>query len=70
MRDGFGREWPNFGNIRLCTERLEPFDLDKHAKSDQAEFAEVGAQGVNLAVVASIQRGEGSQFGERSHGLG
>ena len=56
------------GDIRLRAERLEPFDFDQHAKADQAEFAEVSAQRIDLAVVASVQRGEGGEFGECGHG--
>src|ERR1039457_7321807 len=68
LRDSGGGERRDFGNISLSTECFEPFDFDQHAKADQAEFAKVAAQSIYLAVVASIQRGEGGEFGECSHG--
>ncbi len=56
LPEGGCGERRDFGDVSLRAERLEPFDLDQHAKADQAEFAEVSAQGIHLAVITSVER--------------
>ena len=65
--DGCHGEWREFGNVSLCAEHLEPFDFNQYTKTNQAKLAEVSAQGIHLAMVASIERGEGGEFGKCSH---
>ena len=58
----------DFGDVNLSAERFEPFDFNHYTIANQPEFAEVAAQGINFSMVASVQRGEGGEFGERGHG--
>ena len=67
LRYGRRRKSGNFGKMRLCSQRLQPFDLDLQTGADQAELGKMLAQGVNLAGIAAIERGKGSQ-GIESHG--
>ncbi len=67
LRDGGGGEGRQFLDAGFIAQRLEPFDLDQHAIADQAEFAEMAAQGVHFAVVAAIKGTQGGEGGKR-HG--
>ena len=55
-----------FDDARLVGQREQPFDLDPHARLDQAVLGEDRAQRVDLAGVAAIERGQGEQAGRRS----
>ena len=44
-------------------QREQPFDLDPHARLDQAVLGEDRAQRVDLAGIAAIERGQGEQRG-------
>jgi len=63
--DSGGGEGRQFLDARFVAQRLEPFDLDQHAVTDQAVFAEMVAQGFDLAGIAAIERGKGGEGGKR-----
>ena len=51
-------------------ERLQPFDFDQNAVTDQAEFAEVIREPGNFVPVAAIERGQGGERGKWHHPTG
>src|SRR5690606_2060945 len=51
----------------LRAQRQQPLDLHPHAGADQAVLGEDRAQGVDLAGIAAVERGQGEQGGIR-HG--
>ncbi len=53
----------HFGNGGLVGKRDEPGELDAHAMADEAELAEVFAQGCDLAGVAAVERRQRGQRG-------
>ena len=55
-------------DARLVGQRQQPFDLDLHARLDQAVLGEDRAQRIDLAGIAAIERGQGEQRGVRGHG--
>ena len=61
--DGGVGERRQFDDARFGGQRQQPFHLDHDAGLDQAVFGEDRAQGVDLAGVAAIERGQGEQGG-------
>ncbi|PAK99420.1 hypothetical protein B8W90_14510, partial [Staphylococcus hominis] len=55
------------GDARFVGQGQQPLHFDLHAGLDQAIFGEDRAQGVDLAGIAAIKRGQGEQ-GEFGHG--
>ena len=51
-------------------QRQQPADLDQDAAVHQPEFAEDRAQGLDLAGVAAVERGQGGQAESGIAGLG
>ena len=66
LRDGRGGDRRQFLDAGFGSQCLEPLDLDQHAVTDQAVFAEIAAQAFNFAVVTSIQWGKCCQC-RKSH---
>jgi len=64
---GRRRKSGDFRKMRLGGQRLQPFDLDLEAGSDQAELGKMLAQRIDLAGVAAVERGESGQ-GIEIHG--
>ncbi len=61
-----GEKGGNFREMRLGSQRLQPFDLDQQAAFDQAEFGKMFAQRIDLAGVAAVERGKsGQKLGSR-----
>jgi hypothetical protein len=50
------------GDARLMGQRQQPFHFDLHAGLDQAEFGKDRPQGIDLAGIAAIERGEGESW--------
>ena len=61
--DGGVGERGQFDDARLGGQGQQPFHLDHDAGLDQAIFGEDRAQGVDLAGVTAIKRGQGEQGG-------
>ncbi|MNT46209.1 hypothetical protein D3C72_1828380 [compost metagenome] len=61
--DGGGRERRQFDDARLVGQCQQPFHFHLHAGLDQAVLGEDRAQGVDLAGIAAIERGQGEQGG-------
>ena len=64
QRDGVSGKRRHFGNRGFGRQRLQPFDLDDDAVSDQRVFAEEVAQRRGLAAVAAIEGRQGGECGQ------
>ena len=65
---GFGGERRHFADLRVGGQALQPTYFDQGAETDQAEFAEDGAQGLGFAGITAVYRGNRSERGEL-HGV-
>lgn len=53
---GFGGERRHFADLRVGGQALQPAHFDQGAETDQAEFAEDGAQGLGFAGITAVYR--------------
>ena len=61
-----GGERRELDDARLRGQRQQPFDLDEHARLDQAVFGEDRAQMLDLGRVTAVERGQGEQCDRRT----